>query len=116
MEHLTDGLVKGLEHRVVANPLPGGKRYKREAINSFVMIDADLNPLLQPLLLAPSEPHYSSMPMATFFETQVKVYNAEEKMQTPDAQLTAADLAPFPKEDEIETLTNFSGVSYRRRG
>jgi hypothetical protein len=115
MEHLTDGLVKGLEHRVVANPLPSGQRYKRQAINSFVIIDADLNPALKPLVRAPDGPHYATVPMTTFYDTQVKEYYEGEKTRIATTQLTEADLAPFPMEDEIETINRPTGVSYRRR-
>ena len=111
MENLTDGLLHGAPHRVVAEPLESGKLFKRTSLNAFVFIGPDL--ALQPVLTAPDGPHFASMSMQQFFTEHSKIY-AEAAQQAAVKELPAEVLGAFPKDAEIVQVQTQTGPAYRR--
>jgi isopenicillin N synthase-like dioxygenase len=111
-EILTDGLLEGSPHRVVAAPLKSGEAFSRDSINIFIFVDPLLP--LKPLLTAPNGPKFEPISMPDFYAKYSKIYTeAAEKASVKELPASVSDA--FPADNEIVPEQTSSGPVYRRR-
>ena len=111
-EILTDGLLKGAPHRVVATPLKSGEQFSRDSLNVFFFVDPDLP--LQPRMTSPNGPKFQPIGMMDFYKKYSEIYTAAAE-KAAIKELAAEKLKQFPMDDEITMEQTPAGPVYRRR-
>jgi isopenicillin N synthase-like dioxygenase len=107
-ELLTDGVLKGAPHRVVATPLASGETFKRDAISIFININPERT--LKPLLQSKDGPHFEAIKTSDYFMKFSASYT-KAAHETSIKELSESALKPFPTDDEIEQKDHI----YRRK-
>jgi isopenicillin N synthase-like dioxygenase len=111
-EILTDGLLKGAPHRVVATPLKSGEAFSRDSLNVFFFVDPNLP--LQPRVTSPNGPKFQPIGMMEFYKKYSEIYAAAAE-KAAVKELSAKQLSQFPTDDEIVMEETPKGPVYRRR-
>jgi isopenicillin N synthase-like dioxygenase len=112
MENLTDGVITGLEHRVVATPMKPGKIFQREALNSFFFLNShhsDIKPIVQ----SATGPHFFPVSTSDYTRQHGEKHLTYEKKHIVK-ELRSEDLTPYPTESEIQECEHRGGIAYKR--
>lgn len=110
-ETLTNGLLKGVSHRVIAEPMAVNATSSRDAINFFIYVGR--NKTLQPIVPVEASAQHCPTTVEAFLASWVETYLNDAK--TYASTISDADLKPFPKEQDLESREEQSGrIVYKR--
>jgi hypothetical protein len=114
MENLTDGMIEGMEHRVVIKPMEGGAPFQRRASNTFFILNPKKHQIIKPLVRSI---HPSPVPAVSMSALISQFEAALAKTQRSKAikELKPEELVPYPKENEIDQYETAHGTTYERR-